>query len=130
MKKNKAMKYNLFFQMILLFAMTFSMQAQEVLTIEQAVKIALENNYEIKISANDLKIDQTNVTVGNAGMLPKVSATVVDNNGIQYISQTRADGNVNSLNNATNNSLNYGVGLGWTIFDGYGMFARFDQLKE
>ncbi len=124
------MKYNLFFQMILLFAMTFSMQAQEVLTIEQAVKIALENNYEIKISANDLKIDQTNVTVGNAGMLPKVSATVVDNNGIQYISQTRADGNVNSLNNATNNSLNYGVGLGWTIFDGFGMFARFDQLKE
>ena len=124
------MKYTMIFQLAVLFGMTFSMQAQEVLTAEQAVKIALENNYEIKIAANDLKVDQTNATIGNAGMLPKVSATVVDNNGIQYISQTRSDGTVNSLNNAKNNSLNYGVGLGWTIFDGFGMFARFDQLKE
>lgn len=100
------------------------------MTVEDAVKIALENNYDIKISANELKVDQTNVTIGNAGMLPKVTATVVDNNGIQYSSQTRSDGTVNRLDNARNNSLNYGVGLGWTIFDGFGMFARYDQLKE
>lgn len=124
------MKYKIIFQLATLVAITFSMQAQEILTAEQAVKIALENNYEIKIAANDLKVDQTNATIGNAGMLPKVSATVVDNNGIQYISQTRSDGTVNSLNNAKNNSLNYGIGLGWTIFDGFGMFARYDQLKE
>ena len=104
--------------------------AQEILTVEDAVRITLENNYDIKISANELKVDQTNATIGNAGMLPRVSATVVDNNGIQYSSQTRNDGTVNRLNNATNNSLNYGVGLGWTIFDGFGMFARYDQLKE
>jgi len=110
--------------------LVFSAKAQTVLTIEDAVRIALENNYDIKISANDLKVDQTNVTIGNAGMLPKVTATVVDNNGIQYSSQTRSDGTVNTLDNAKNNSLNYGVGLGWTIFDGFRMFARYDQLKE
>ena len=123
------MNAKIFFQ-ISLMLVVFSAKAQEVLTIEEAVKIALENNYDVKISANDLKVDQTNVTIGNAGMLPKVSATVVDNNGIQYSSQTRSDGSVNRLNNATNNNLNYGVGLGWTIFDGFGMFARYDQLKE
>lgn len=115
---------------IFIFLMMVSVSAQSVLTMEDAVKIALENNYDIKISANDLKVDQTNATIGNAGMLPRLTATVVDNNGIQYSSQTRNDGTVNRLNNATNNSLNYGVGLGWTIFDGFGMFARYDQLKE
>lgn len=115
---------------VVAFAWALPAQAQQVLTIQEAVNIALENNYDIRISANELKVDQTNATIGNAGMLPRVSATVVDNNGIQYSSQTRADGTVNRLNNAMNNSLNYGVGLGWTIFDGFGMFARYDQLKE
>lgn len=120
----------LFQSIILFFLCILPANAQEVLTIEDAIKIALENNYEIKIVKNDLKIDETNVTIGNAGMLPKVTATVVDNNSIQNSTQTRQDGNVTALDNAKNNSLNYGVGLDWTIFDGMRMFARLDQLKE
>lgn len=104
--------------------------AQEVLTIENAVKIALDNNFEIKIASNNLKINETNATIGNAGMLPKVTATIVDNNSIQNTSQIRQDGTSTSLSNAKNNSLNYGVGLDWTIFDGMRMFAQLDQLKE
>jgi len=103
--------------------------AQEVLTLEDAVKIALENNYEIKISKNDLRIDQSNVAYGNAGMLPKLTANVVDNNNVQNTSQTRIDGTVNELDNAKNNNLTYGVGLDWTIFDGFKMFAKLDQFK-
>ena len=120
----------LFRSLILLFFFVAKTNAQEVLTIENAVKIALENNYEIKIASNNSLINKTNVTTGNAGMLPKATATIVDNNGIQNLSQTRADGTVNSLNNAKSNSLNYGVGLDWTIFDGFQMFAKLDQLKE
>ena len=79
--------------------------AQEVLTLEDAVKIALENNFDIRIASNNLKIDEANATAGNAGMLPKVTASVVDNNGIQYSKQTRQDGTTTELNNAKNNSL-------------------------
>jgi len=104
--------------------------AQEVLTLESAVKIALENNYEIKIATNNLTIEKTNVAIGNAGMLPTVTANVIDNNSIQNSSQTRQDGTKNELDNAKNNNLTYGVGLDWTIFDGLRMFARLDQLKE
>jgi outer membrane protein len=104
--------------------------AQEVLTIEDAIKIALENNFEIKIAKNNLKISETNVAIGNAGMLPSATANVVDNNSIQNSSQTRQDGTSISLDNAKNNSLNYGVTLDWTIFDGMKMFAKYDQLKE
>ena len=103
--------------------------AQEVLTIENALKIALENNFEIKLASNNLDIDKTNVASGNAGMLPKLTATLVDANSIQNSSQTRQDGTVNALDNAKNNSLNYGVGLDLTVFDGFKMFAKLDQLK-
>ena len=114
---------------LLLFCITKT-NAQEVLTLENAVKIALENNYEIKIATNNLTIEKTNVTIGNAGMLPTVSANVVDNNSIQNSSQTRQDGTKTKLDNAKSNSLIYGVGLDWTIFDGMRMFAKLDQLKE
>lgn len=121
---------NLFKSLVLFLFCVLKMNAQEILTIEDAVKIALENNYEIKIASNNLLINKANVTSGNAGMLPKAAATIVDNNGIQKITQTRLDGTVNKLDNAKNNSLNYGVGLDWTIFDGLKMFAKMDQLKE
>ncbi|TDE49873.1 TolC family protein [Flavobacterium sp. GT3P67] len=120
----------LFQSFILLFFCIAKTNAQEVLTLENAVKIALENNYEIKIATNNLTIEKTNVAIGNAGMLPKITASVVDNNSIQNSSQTRQDGTKTELDNAKNNSLTYGVGLDWTIFDGLRMFARLDQLKE
>ncbi|KDN56489.1 TolC family protein [Flavobacterium seoulense] len=104
--------------------------AQQSLSIEDAIKMALENNYEIRIASNDLKVYQANNAIGNAGMLPTLTANVVDNNNIQNLSQIRLDGTENSLNNAKNNSLNYGVSLGWTIFDGMGMFARKEQFEE
>ena len=115
---------------ILLFGFAPKMVSQELLTLEDAVKIALENNYDIKLSKNDLRIDEANVTSGNAGMLPKVTATVSDNNGIQYSSQTRQDGTRTELNNAKNKSLTYGVNLDWTVFDGFKMFAKKSQLAE
>ena len=121
---------NIFKSLILFFFCIIKMNAQEILTVEDAVKIALENNYEIKIASNNLLIEKTNVSLGNATMLPKVSATIVDNNSVQNSSQTRQDGTETELDNAKNNSLTYGIGLDWTIFDGLRMFARLDQLKE
>ena len=120
----------LFRSLIVLFFFVAKTSAQEVLTLENAVKIALENNYEIKIASNNSLISKTNVTSGNAGMLPKATATITDNNGIQNLSQTRADGTVNTLDNGKSSNLSYGIGLDWTIFDGFKMFAKLDQLKE
>lgn len=114
---------------ILLFCV-IQTKAQEVLTIEQAMSIALENNFEIKIAKNNSKITETNVTIGNAGMLPTATANITDNNSITNSTQVRQDGTSTSLDNAKNNSLNYGVSLGWTVFDGMKMFAKLDQLKE
>ena len=116
--------------LILFCLCIFKINAQEVLTIENALKIALQNNFEIKLASNNLEINTTNVALGNAGMLPRLTANLVDANRIENSTQVRQDGTTNTLDNAKNNSLNYGVGLDWTVFDGLKMFARLDQLKE
>ncbi|HSI90512.1 MAG TPA: TolC family protein [Adhaeribacter sp.] len=126
------MKHKFLFLGLLLisFFPAFQSSAQEILTLEEAVRIALENNYDIRLSRNNLEIDDTNVSWANAGILPQVDAVVTDNNSILTTRQTQQDGSVRERNNARNANLNYGVGLTWTIFDGFGMFARYDQLQE
>jgi hypothetical protein len=114
MKVNKMNNYKVLIQSLILFLFcVVKMNAQELLTIEDAVKIALENNYAIKIAANELTIGKTNVSIGMQ-MLPRATASIIDNNNIN-LSQTRTDGTINSLDNAKNNSLNYGVNLDWTV---------------
>jgi len=77
---------------------------------------------------NNLKIDETNNNLANAGILPALNANLTNNNSLIDTEQTQADGSVRELNNAKNYSLSYGVGLDWTIFDGLSMFARKEQL--
>ena len=107
----------------------FSAQAQELLSLEDAVKIALENNYDIKIAENNSKIDATNNNLANAGMLPSLNANFTNNNSQIDTKQTQADGSERELDNAKNMNLTYGIGLDWTIFDGLSMFARKEQLN-
>ena len=85
-------------------------QEKGLLTVDEAVSIALENNYQIKIATNELLIDETSVSPGFAGMLPNVAAVADTNNSLQDITQTRSDGTQISRDNAKNNSLSYGEG--------------------
>ncbi len=112
----------------LLLLASFQLQAQTVLSLEEAVTIALENNYEIKIATNNLKIDETNNNLANAGILPALNANLNNNNSLLNTKQTQADGTIRELNNAKNFNLNYGVGLDWTVFDGLSMFVRKEKL--
>lgn len=124
------MKLKVFFLLLLVFGVAISGNSQELLTVEDAVKIALENNYDIKIASNDLKIDQQNVSLANAGILPNLNAVVTENSSILDTKQTQQDGSIRELDGAKNMNLSYGVALNWTIFDGFRMFARYEQLKE
>lgn len=117
------------YKIVFLFIIGFSAQSQDLLTLEDAVKIALENNYDIKIAKNNSKIDATNNNLANAGMLPSLNANFTNNNSQLNTTQTQADGTERKLDNAKNMNLTYGVGLDWTIFDGLSMFARKEQLN-
>ena len=62
--------------------------AQQVLTPDQAVKLALQNNYAIEIAGSELGIAKNNNSAGNAGFYPKVSTTASNNWSDANISQT------------------------------------------
>ena len=104
-------------------------QDAPLLTLKDAVQIALKNNYNIQLSQNNKTIAANNVTLGNAGFLPVVTGDAALNASSQKIKQTRSDGTVNNLT-ANNSNNNYGVNLNWTIFDGFNMFANYDMLKQ
>lgn len=127
--------FKIFLLLILCSPAVVLAQTQNVplLTLKEAIETALKNNYNIKLSANNTAIAQNNVTPGNAGMLPQVTGDVSSANSIQHTRQVRADaaGNLTTteISGARNSTWNYGVNLNWTIFDGFAMFANFDQLK-
>lgn len=104
--------------------------AQQLLTVRDAVEIALQNNYDILLSKNDLQATEENLTYGNAGMLPTVTANFAQSNSLQNSTQIQNTGVERSLDNAKNNSMSYGISIGWTIFDGLGMFSRYETLQE
>lgn len=103
--------------------------AQEELSLEEAITLALANNYDIRLVSKDLAIAENNVSVGNAGMLPTVDADISHAAAIQNIEQTRVGDVTEHRRGAKNRSLAYGVNLDWTIFDGLQMFTRYEQLK-
>jgi outer membrane protein TolC len=120
-------KQFLFFS-LLWFAQNQSF-AQEKLSLKDAIATALLNNYDIKLVNNQVTIAQNNVNLGNAGMLPNLVGNFRTGGGVQDAVQTQASGTQRVINDARNTNLAYGVGLDWTIFDGFRMFANLDRLK-
>lgn len=100
------------------------------MTAEQAVAIALENNYSIRLAKLNVEILENNLSAGNAAFLPVIDASATQNNSIQNARQEYLDGRVNEKENAKSSSVNAGVGLDWTIFDGLRMFSGYDILKK
>lgn len=116
---------------ILSACLSVSIQAQDSLSIEQAVEIALKNNYDILLSRNDAEIAARNNTIGNAGMLPRINATVADNYTLNHLNQRFNNGNPEIDKSGVNgNNLTAGVALNWTLFDGLKMFATKAKLKR
>ena len=95
--------------------------AQGSLSLNDAIGLALKNNYSILISANDQTIGANNNTAGNAGMLPSVTATGGFNETVNDLEQNYTDGRVVDRKGVEVTSSNAGVLLDWTLFDGFRM---------
>ncbi len=104
--------------------------AQKVITVEDAVSIALKNNFDILVARNDADIDKLNNTPGNAGMLPNVAVNGSNNYGVSSIHSKSSTGAETNSANATSNTLSAGVALNWTLFDGGKMFVTKNKLSE
>lgn len=103
--------------------------AQERLSLQDAIGIALKNNYDIKLVNNEVAIAKNNVNLGNAGILPVAVGTFSTGGSRQNTVQTQSTGTERVTDGARSTNMAYGVGLDWTIFDGFRMFANYDRLK-
>jgi outer membrane protein TolC len=103
---------------------------QEKLSLEDAIKIALDNNYSISIARNQKEITENNFSLGNAGFLPDLSANASYSDRTTNTKQEYIDGRVIDRKDAGSTNFSSAVALNWTIFDGFNMFASYSLLKE
>ena len=106
-----------------------SVAAAPPLSLQQAITEALQHNYGILLTRRDAQIAENNVTRGNAGQLPSITGNLTRTFNNNNINQKFGVADPRVINGATSNLLNTNVTLGWTIFDGFGMFIAYDRLK-
>ncbi len=103
---------------------------QEALNLKDAISIALQNNYNVRIARNATEVNTANNTLGNAGFLPNLSLNFGQNYNINNTTQEFFSGETRTGNNVNTNNLNANLLLGWTVFDGLQMFVNKDRLTE
>lgn len=104
--------------------------AQDSLSVEDAVAVALNNNYEIQLVRNDSAAYALDKLYANAAFLPRLNATggLIFNNNNQK--QKLADGTTRQSKGIRSNNLSGSVQLNWVLFDGLKMFATRDKLNQ
>ena len=113
----KSFILNIFLAVIVFSALSVKSQ-ETTLSLSGAIEKALENNYGIIISKSQAEISSVNNNWGQAGLLPTVGFNVSSSNNQELI------------NNTTSNFVNGGVGLNWTIFNGFRVKITKNNLEK
>jgi outer membrane protein len=112
----------------LLFAFN-TLQAQQEITLQQAVGMALEKNYDVLIAKNISESAATDQRYSFGVFLPQIDAvggTVWNSNRqeLRFADETR-----NNKGKAESNSVTASAQLLWTLFDGTRMFATRQRVE-
>ncbi|HLZ15880.1 MAG TPA: hypothetical protein VKQ08_02525 [Cyclobacteriaceae bacterium] len=123
-----------------------SVRGQDLLTLEDVIKITIENNFDIKIAKNNIQVAKNNnniglvgggqstggtVSGGTTGMLPQISVAAGSPQNPLGIGRTTSTlkydptSTYKGVTNQTLNSISYSpsIVVTWYFFDGLKMFA-------
>ncbi len=114
---------------IILFSFS-NVWAQRNLSVDQVIKIALKNNFDIMIAHNDATIAKVNNTPGNAGMFPTVALNGAGSAGVSSTNEKFTDQSTENILNLNTSTISAGAQLSWTLFDGGKMFVTKNKLNE
>ncbi|MDX9942864.1 MAG: TolC family protein [Bacteroidales bacterium] len=120
----------LFFSALLIGALPLLVNAQKTLSLQECINLGLERNFSIRLARNTEEISANNVTLGNAGYLPRLSLSAQQSGVVNNVNQNLADGSSNSSRGVHNTSSNAGLNLNQTIFDGFRVQTTYQQLQE
>jgi len=111
----------------------FNVRAQEVLTLEEAIQIALQKNFDVRLLQNTASTSLNDKRYSLGVFLPAINANGQITNPTQVASGVRFDGNPYEAPRSKNSNMNGAIQLNWTVFDGTKMFAtrkRLDEIAE
>ncbi|HET6511181.1 MAG TPA: TolC family protein [Candidatus Kapabacteria bacterium] len=102
-----------------------SRQASETntLTLEQAIRQAMEKNYTVRALGYDVRRSELEVDRANAGLLPSVNANAGYDLGYSLNSEARRT-SIFGVDPAANNRYSYGIGSSLNLFNGGSDAAR------
>ena len=121
----------------ILFTATVTAQVQKpadvktFLNLQECIEIGIENNFDLQIARNEELISDNNVTLGNAGFLPSASLSSgynIRNSNSNQLPMEGGDAIENR--NSNTNTLDAGVNLNWTLFEGFRVQTNYKRLQE
>ncbi len=120
--------HKVFITLVFLLSSLISL-AQENLSKNEAVGIALEHNYDIKVVNNNVKAAENSASIYNSGYLPTLAAVGGANYQNKDIESKYQDDR--ELNTSTKNqNYNATAEVDYLIFDGLGRKYNYKKLKE
>ena len=120
-----------FLLLVVVFVFGNEINAQEKLSLSDAVKIALQNSYDIKLVENTATIAKNNNSYGVAGALPTVSSTLNNNNTQTTINQTFPDPSRNTTRSGVEGSTVSGnLSVSMILFNGFRIAATKSRLES
>jgi outer membrane protein TolC len=125
----KAMNIKVLISCFILFLL-IKVEAQTILSTQEAVELALEHNYGIKIAKNSVEIAENNADILNTGYLPRVTGNAGATYNRENTEAEYSDGRTTTLNGAESSRYNASVNLNYTLFDGLGRQYNYKRLKE
>ena len=117
--------------LVLVFVLGREIKAQEKLSLSDAVKIALQNSYDIKLVENTVTVAKNNNSYGVAGGLPTVSSSLNNNNTQTTINQTFPDPSRNTTRGGVEGStVNGNLTVSMILFNGFRVAATKNRLES
>jgi len=106
--------------------------SQEIISLEKALSMTLEENVDIKIKTNELEQIRNYEKVGALGALPRVilngsTSSLNGNSSLEF-----ATDNFPSIENekTESKSINGNIGISYNVFNGLGSIYTFQKLKK
>lgn len=116
--------------LIILFFPVFANSQTKMLTLEEAIATAMQNNYNILLAKNDSVSAAIDYSYKNAAFIPRLNGNIgtVWNNNDQK--QILSDGTKRESSGLKSNNITAQLALNWTLFDGLKMFATRDKVEQ
>lgn len=118
------MKKNIILLLLFIPFLSFS---QEILSLENAIKVGLKRNFDIQLSKKNKEITQLNNNLGNSGALPTINISSKKENAVSDQSNNPTSFIQEILKSE---SLNASTNMSWTLLSGYRIQATKEKLRQ